>query len=198
MNKMKTAAKLLDRIMSVLYWIALISTAFILLCTVLFALVSGIPDLLRQSSVAVPLGSLLVTLRPEAVPAGAEKTVLFLSVYQLICMPLYCLILLTIRDALKPFINGEPFHETVAKNLKRLAILLTVHTLLEWLSQRILYRIVTEVYDMTLVFNMENVISFGSKNGASLMPLLFAGALYLLSKVFLYGQELQQLSDETL
>ena len=51
---------------------------------------------------------------------------------------------------------------------------------------------------MTLVFNMENVISFASKNGASLMPLLFAGALYLLSKVFLYGQELQQLSDETL
>ena len=55
MNKMKTAAKLLDRIMSVLYWIALISTAFILLCTVFFALVSGIPDLLRQSSVPVRL-----------------------------------------------------------------------------------------------------------------------------------------------
>ena len=29
-------------------------------------------------------------------------------------------------------------------------------------------------------------------------PLLFAGALYLLSKVFQYGQELQTLSDETL
>ena len=33
---------------------------------------------------------------------------------------------------------------------------------------------------------------------ADLTPLLFAGALYLLSKVFRYGQELQTLFDETL
>lgn len=159
MDKLSRTARLLDKIIAIIYWIMVISAVLVILSIAILAFLSiNSPELWTGFS------------------AG-------LSIYSLIGVPLYCVMLLTIRDTLKPFINRQPFHETVARNLRRLAILMTANTVLEWIGSFLMTRMAQDLFNPASL---------------DLTPLLYAGGLYLLSKVFLYGQELQQLSDETL
>ena len=54
------------------------------------------------------------------------------------------------------------------------------------------------LFDPASLLRSDMVLGVSVNTTFDLTPLLFAGGLYLLSKVFQYGQELQTLSDETL
>lgn len=105
---------------------------------------------------------------------------------------------------LSPFIRQEPFHDTIAKGLKRLAILLTINTALSAVASVLTDHFIRNGLNIHELFLCDGLFPERfvgvvlERNAIDVTPLLFAGALYLLSKVFLYGQELQQLSDETL
>ena len=104
----------------------------------------------------------------------------------------------TLRDTLKPFIACQPFHDTTSKNLRKLAILVVVYAALTIVGDAVLTGLLVSIFDPVSLLRSDKVLGGSVNATADLTPLLFAGALYLLSKVFLYGQELQQLSDETL
>lgn len=210
MNTISRTAKILDKACACLYWIFNITTV-ILFFAVIFLIVThllGIQLIKANQSFTLSLGDLQLLLAPgvlaEITSPGYEKTLLLTAVFALCSMPVYLIMLLTVRDVLKPFIRREPFHETVAKDLKRLAILLTIDTALSWIATGLMNHMTRSFLDIEKLF-LDGVL-FGDRVIAvgiadmtfDATPLLFAGALYLLSKVFLYGQELQTLSDETL
>lgn len=199
MKKMSRTAKVLDRIIAVIYWVMLVMTVLCVIAVALLAVVNHrIPDRSDWPLTSLELGGVELVLHPDAVPAGYGNYLVLLSVYALLGMPLYCIILLTIRDILKPFILRRPFHATVAKDLHRLAILVTVHTILTWVGSVLMTNMTRDLFDPAQLLRSEQVLDVVLNYSFDITPLLFAGALYLLSKVFLYGQELQQLSDETL
>ena len=117
---------------------------------------------------------------------------------------IWILMLRTARNVLSPFIRQEPFHDTIAKGLKRLAILLTINTALSAVASVLTDHFIRNGLNIHELFLCDGLFPERfvgvvlERNSIDVTPLLFAGALYLLSKVFLYGQELQQLSDETL
>lgn len=103
-----------------------------------------------------------------------------------------------IREILHPMTEGKPFDTIVSTNLKKLAKLS--------ISLGILYNIIllseqimtVFVFDLPALLISEKIVHIGSMFSVDLTFLIYWAILLLLSYVFRYGEELQQLSDETL
>jgi len=103
-----------------------------------------------------------------------------------------------IREILQPMTEGKPFDSIVSANLKKLAKLSVVIGILVnviLLSEQIM---TVFVYGLPELLIGEKITHVGGMFKIDLTFLIYWAILMLLSYVFRYGQELQQLSDETL
>ena len=198
MNSISRTAKILDRVIGAVQWFfTLAAVVGVLACLVIgYAALTNSPVFSRIDT-TIDLGPVSLALAAGVTPGISRWTYFALAFFGMLALPVYCIILRTIRDILQPFIHRQPFHATVARDLHRLSILIAVNTALEWTSNSITgWMVRTSNVEQLLL--SDAVRSVTVEFDFDLTPLLFAGALYLLSKVFLYGQELQTLSDETL
>ena len=102
-----------------------------------------------------------------------------------------------IREILQPMTEGNPFDSIVSTNLKKLARLsITIGILFNiiLLSEQIM---TVFVYDLPGLLLSEKIVHIGSMFKVDLTFLFCWAFLLLLSYVFRYGEDLQQLSDET-
>ena len=103
-----------------------------------------------------------------------------------------------IRQILQPMKEEKPFASVVSTNLKKLASL-SIHLGIFYniilLSQQIL---TVFVYDLPGLLISEKITHVGGMFQVDLTFLVYWAILLLLSYVFRYGEQLQQLSDETL
>ena len=103
-----------------------------------------------------------------------------------------------IREILLPMKEGKPFDAIVSTNLKKLAKLSIVIGILYniiILSEQIM---TVFVYDLPGLLISEKISHVGGMFQVDLAFIVYWAILLLLSYVFRYGEELQQLSDETL
>lgn len=103
-----------------------------------------------------------------------------------------------IREILLPMKEGKPFDTIVSTNLKKLAKLSIVIGILYniiILSEQVMS---VFVYDLPGLLISEKITHVGGMFNADPSFLVYWAILLLLSYVFRYGEELQQLSDETL
>ena len=103
-----------------------------------------------------------------------------------------------IREILLPMKEEKPFDSIVSTNLKKLAKLSIVLGILYniiILSEQIM---TVFVYDLPGLLISEKIAHVGGMFQVDLTFVVCWAALLLLSYVFRYGEELQQLSDETL
>lgn len=103
-----------------------------------------------------------------------------------------------IRDILKPMISGEPFHSSVSESLKKLARYGLVLCVVLNLANIAVTAMYSFGFDLPGLLINDKVSSITIHSTFDLTFLLVAAALYLLSYIFRYGEQLQQLSDETL
>lgn len=103
-----------------------------------------------------------------------------------------------IRNILQPMTEEKPFDNSASMNLKKLAKL-SIRIGVLWniiiLSETI---VMVFVYDLPGLLLSEKISHIGSTFQVDLSFLIYWAILTLLSYVFQYGQQLQQLSDETL
>ena len=103
-----------------------------------------------------------------------------------------------VREILSPMKEEKPFASIVSTNLKKLATLsirLGILANIIMLSEQIM---TVFVYDIPALLISENITHVGGMFHVDLTFLILWACLLLLSYVFRYGEELQQLSDETL
>ena len=103
-----------------------------------------------------------------------------------------------IREILDPMKEEKPFDSIVSTNLKKLArisINLGIFYNIIILSEQIL---TVFVYDLPGLLISDKITHVGGMFQVDLTFLIYWAILLLLSYVFRYGEELQQLSDETL
>ena len=103
-----------------------------------------------------------------------------------------------IREILQPMKEEKPFDAIVSTNLKKLAKLSIVLGILYniiVLSEQIL---TVFVYDLPGLLVSEKITHVGGMFQVDLTFVVYWAILMLLSYVFRYGEQLQQLSDETL
>lgn len=103
-----------------------------------------------------------------------------------------------IREILKPMTEEKPFDSIVSTNLKKLAklsigigILVNIIKLAEQI-------VAVFIYDLPGLLISEKITHVGGVFQVDLTFLIYWAILMLLSYVFRYGEQLQQLSDETL
>lgn len=132
-----------------------------------------------------------------------DKWIILLEVA--VMLPLSCgccligrQIVLSISAILDPISNGQPFSDAVSTNLKKLAILtiaLGVAINLIAIAELIF---ATFVYDLPGLLISEKITHIDINYTIDISFLAVSVVLLLLSYVFHYGAQLQQLSDETL
>ena len=103
-----------------------------------------------------------------------------------------------IREILQPMKEEKPFDSVVSTNLKKLARLsinLGILCNIIILSEQIM---TVFVYDLPELLLSEKITHVGGMFNVDLTFVIYWAMLLLLSYVFRYGEQLQQLSDETL
>lgn len=205
MNKLTNTAKTLDGIfkfLQILAWIGCIASGVVIVllgAALLFKLDAGI---LGEAFNILELGPVTFTLTSEAALSLDQVLIQALLTMAIVLAQVLVLGLLFkyVRAILSPMKDGQPFHNTVSTNLKKLA----------WLQ--IIFGIVLNILTMaeaavTAMFfdnNLSGLLAGGNVTNvhyeveADMTFLLIAGVLFLLSYIFHYGEELQKLSDETL
>ena len=103
-----------------------------------------------------------------------------------------------IREILHPMAEEKPFDSIVSTNLKKLAHL-SINLGILWnviiLAEQIM---AVFVYDLPGLLISEKITHVGGMFNVDLTFLIYWAILMLLSYVFRYGEQLQQLDDETL
>lgn len=107
-------------------------------------------------------------------------------------------IIKSIRAILGPMKKGEPFHNTVSVHLSKIARYVCALGIVLNLQEIISSIALIKAFDLQLLLLSERVPHADFHFTFDLSFLLVSGILLLLSYVFRYGEELQQLSDETL
>lgn len=203
MNNLSNTAKKLDKIFSIVH---IVLGAVAIACIVIFALI-GIayvlkldPEMIGTDYENFDIGFLELTVAKQYAPN--KWLVLLQAAITLVAGFRLCFDgrkgVGYIREILHPMIEEKPFDRIVSTNLKKLARLsinLGILANVIILSEQIM---TVFVYDLPSLLISEKITHVGGMFNVDLTFLVFWAVLMLLSYVFGYGEQLQQLADETL
>lgn len=203
MKDLKKTASILDRILQIAsIAIKIVSVALVVGLGILAAgfLFDLPPHLVGTGYEHADLGFVTFTVAESYLPdhriiwweVGAEM------VLSLICMIPAHFSVKAVRNILAPMKNGEPFHNTVSVNLNRLARYVCSLGIGLNLQEIISNIALTKAYDLPNLLLSEKVSQVEFMFVFDFGFLVISAVLLLLSYIFRYGEELQQLSDETL
>ena len=203
MKDLIKTASLLDKILHILYITIAIGviTCLVGLGILAVGVIFDLPlDRIGTGFQNADLGNITISVAEDQMPfssvlLGKAAVEIVLT---LLCLFIARRMVACIRQILAPMKAGEPFHTGVSCNLKTLAI----HTCIIGICMNIsniLSNVLTVIaYDLANVIINDQITHISITNVFDLSFLFIAGILLLLSYVFRYGEELQQLSDETL
>lgn len=103
-----------------------------------------------------------------------------------------------IRRILKPMKEERPFEVCIADDFKNLGIFVLVYGLISNVLEMIKANMDFKYYGLQHLTDSDYVVSAGSKFQFDMRFMIVFLILLLVSYIFRYGAELQQLSDETL
>ena len=203
MNNLSNTAKKLDKVLEIVH---IVFGALAIACIVGVALIAAAyilkwdPSTIGTGYENFDIGFLELTVAESYAP---DKWLVLLQAA--ITLAVSCRLLYDgrrgvgyIREILQPMTEEKPFDTIVSTNLKKLARLsinLGILYNIIILSEQI---ITVFVYDLPGLLISEKISHVGGMFQVDLTFVVYWAVLLLLSYIFRYGEELQQLSDETL
>jgi len=203
MNNLSNTAKKLDKVLEIAH---IVFGALAIACIVGVALIAAAyilrldPNMIGTGYENFDVGFLELTVAESYAP---DKWMILLQAA--ITLAVSCRLMYDarrgvgyIREILNPMKEEKPFDTIVSTNLKKLARLsinLGIFYNMIILSEQIM---TVFVYGLPGLLISEKVTHVGGMFNVDLTFLIYWAILLLLSYVFRYGEELQQLSDETL
>ena len=203
MNNLSNTAKKLDKVLEIVH---IVFGALAIACIVGVALIAAAyilkwdPSTIGTGYENFDIGFLELTVAEAYAP---NKWLVLLQAA--ITLAVSCRLLYDsrrgvgyIREILHPMTEEKPFDTIVSTNLKKLARLsinLGILYNIILLSEQI---ITVFVYDLPGLLISEKIAHVGGMFQVDLTFVVYWAVLLLLSYIFRYGEELQQLSDETL
>lgn len=202
MNTLKFTkfAKVLDVVFRILQIIVLVAVSVAINVLLIVTIVHMVnPDVFAAESFQqIDLGNVTVMLTEEFALDVTGMLIygwimLFCATVGIagICYGLHCF-----RRILKPVAQGNPFYPTVGKDIRKLGIVYIVMGIAENLMGVAESLFENHVFSSLINSDLASYVSANyTMEGTSL---IVAAILFLLSYIFEYGVQLQQLSDETL
>ena len=201
MDKMKKISKNLNTFAKVARSLFQTAAMIIAVCVVILIFVPPHHDMWRNGEYTLGLGHVTLELIPDgAIPTEATRRLFILGGLGY-CIPILlfaakCLHI--VQDILKPMSEGKPFDKSVSSSLRKLSFITLIAGSIIEVGKIVLSALQLRSVHLDSLFNPDIVAGYTVDfvvNGSLIF--LFA-ALYLMSHVFRYGEQLQQLSDETL
>ena len=201
MEKLTKTARVLHKIVRVLYRLGIVGTIVTAVALVLITLLPA--DSLRQAvssaDMTIELGTAELHLSRILEPIGDIR--LFLcAVFGVATASLalsVCALKLVLR-ILRLMADGRPFDGTVSANFKRLGWVTLAGVAVHYVMDGVDAAMDVSMFDLDQIFRPDMVKGVTIQNTDSLSCLLIPIMMFLLSYVFRYGEELQRQSDETL
>lgn len=198
MDKMIKTAKNLDIMARTAFWTSVVCAGLLTVAAIVTMFLDDAA--FRNATTSLALGPVRLELANDGMPAPDAVRNRIVSGL-LIVIPLVvfgCMVLRVIRNILEPMSQGKPFTCKVSKNLHSLAVI----SLLAGAFYEIAFGFHTMLtygnFRLDQLFNYELVSAVTVEYKIDLWFVAVFVILQLLSYVFKYGEELQQLSDETL
>lgn len=198
MQRLTKTAKILDTILRVLFWV--------LIAAAVAATIGALaPLILRRpapsgTDVSLDLDFIKLHLaKPGQEAAMAQqKATLAAMVLMIAGTGIGAYAIKLIRNILKPMKQGLPFHSAVSGSLKKLGWLSLFGGIVTNGVSILAQNLIVRGFNLTELFTSEVITKVTFNYSFDLTFLLVAAGLFLLSYIFHYGAQLQQLSDETL
>ena len=200
MEKMMKISKNLNIFANVAKHIFRVAAVIIALAAVILLFLSPHHPMWQNGTYSLTLGNVALELIPDgAIPAEATRSALIIGL--VFCVPVLffsakCLAI--IQDILTPMTQGKPFDTKVADSLKKLSFIVLAAGAVMEVGKVALSALLLNSIRLDALFNPELVAGYTVKHVLSMNFIFLFAVLYLMSHVFRYGEELQQLSDETL
>lgn len=210
-EKMVKTARTLDKVFKILQVIVIVCAVAAVVILGVFTVINAVnPDALAGTDLGTDLGTdffysvdvgpLTLELTEGIAPdSGAVLAYIWsMAAAIVVTIAVGCYILGVIRKILAPMTQGDPFHPSVGKAVRRLAF--------AWLVMGIIQNVVNTVETLgeLRIFNLSALLQSDQIRSVTASFRYDAGfiivffVLLLMSYVFSYGEELQRLSDETL
>ena len=195
MEKIKNTSRIIDRVLSVLFWI-------IAVCAVI-TLVSSIVILFKGNEIpagtsnSIVLGNYRVMLA-DAVDYQVRPITLMTIINVVLAAVFSCYAIRVLKQIFHPMSQGLPFTGSVSRSIRKIAWVQLIYGIIGIVLQMITNIIFYKSLDIASLFNPEKVTSCSLSIVSDGSFLVWFVLLLLLSHIFRYGEQLQQLSDETL
>lgn len=202
MEKLTKSAKTLDKVFSILYSVftaLAIAAAVCIGLLVIGYLLKLDPDMIGTGYESLDFGTLELQIADGFAPG---KWFVLLQAGIMLALSCVCILIgrqgiRYIRAILQPMTLGQPFDGAVSTNLKKLSVLSIILGITLNVCLLVEQAMTVFAYDLSNLLISEKITRITVNYDLDLTFLLFSAFLLLLSYVFHYGEELQQLSDET-
>jgi uncharacterized membrane protein len=202
MKKLSTTAKTLDKILNIVYAVfgafAIAAIVVVAMAGISYAL-NWETESLLTSFASFDIGFLEIEVAQDFIPNSGivlmQAIVILIGACAAIVLARKGIIY--IRQILKPMAEEKPFDSIVSTNLRKLAklsVFLGILCNIVILAEQF---ILVFSYDLRGLLLSDKIPAVDFSFEIDLSFLLSWGILMLLSYVFQYGEQLQQLSDET-
>jgi uncharacterized membrane protein len=202
MKKLSTTAKTLDKILNIVYAVfgafAIAAIVVVAMAGISYAL-NWETESLLTSFASFDIGFLEIEVAQDFIPNSGivlmQAIVILIGACAAIVLARKGIIY--IRQILKPMAEEKPFDSIVSTNLRKLAklsVFLGILCNIVILAEQF---ILVFSYDLRGLLLSDKIPAVDFNFEIDLSFLLSWGILMLLSYVFQYGEQLQQLSDET-
>ena len=165
----------------------------------LLILYSGNIDTAQTAATSISLGVIELNLRQTFQDSVLSPALLFITLFIMISLLILWYLMLSKLDIIiTNAISGQIFSPTSGRSLKMISVYVIIEGVINLIASFISSNTISKYIFNLELFNTDIVSSVTVKTDYDISFLITAFIIFILAKIFAYGEELQKLSDETL
>lgn len=165
----------------------------------LLILYTGNIDTTQTAATRISLGVIELNLRQTFQDSVLSPALLFITLFIMISLLILWYLMLSKLDIIiANAISGQIFSPTSGRSLKMISVYVIIEGVINLIASFISSNTIGKYIFNLELFNTDIVSSVTVKTDYDISFLITAFIIFILAKIFAYGEELQKLSDETL
>lgn len=165
----------------------------------LLILYSGNIDTTQTAATSISLGVIELNLRQAFQDSVLSPALLFITLFIMISLLILWYLMLSKLDIIiANAISGQIFSPTSGRSLKMISVYVIIEGVINLITRFISSNTISKYIFNLELFNTDIVSSVTVKTDYDISFLITAFIIFILARIFAYGEELQKLSDETL
>ena len=165
----------------------------------LLILYSGNIDTAQIEATRISLGVIELNLRQAFQDSVLSPALLFITLFIMISLLILWYLMLSKLDIIiANAISGQIFSPTSGRSLKMISVYVIIEGVINLIASFISSNTISKYIFNLELFNTDIVSSVTVKTDYDISFLITAFIIFILARIFAYGEELQKLSDETL